>query len=221
MHYVYCLTNKINKKVYIGRSNNIKNRMTQHKNDSKNINCPNKYKTPFAQAIRKYGWENFELSILAESEDAEEINKLEIYYIDLYNAYGDGGYNASTGGEYGFSNRVYISKVGTDRENIYKDLKENILSLDEIGKKYNISTSYVSDINNGTRLRQEDIKYPVRKKECKYFELYPLIIEDLENSDLSMRAISRKYNVGHDVVQKINKGNKTAQSFRKDFPIRK
>lgn len=36
-----------------------------------------------------------------------------------------------------------------------------------------------------------------------------------------MRAIARKYNIGYDVVQKVNKGNKTAQSFRKDFPIRK
>lgn len=51
MHYIYCLTNIINNKKYIGRTNDLKRRMTQHKNDSINKNCSNKYETPLAKAI--------------------------------------------------------------------------------------------------------------------------------------------------------------------------
>ena len=221
MHYIYCITNIVNNKKYIGRTNDIHRRIIQHKNDSCNPTCSNKYNTPLAQAIQKYGWENFTWEILDQNEDADTINQLEIDYIKKYNTYGESGYNASIGGEYGYSGRVYHSKIEDCIKDIILDLQNNILSLKEISEKYNISYSYVSDINNGSRLKQNDINYPLRPPPTsKLIDIYPDIIYDLQFSNLSMRALAKKYNTTLSTIQSINKGNKTAQQFYDNFPIR-
>jgi len=75
---VYKYTNKINSKVYIGRTmQDIKHRAASTGSGYKT--CPK-----FWNAICKYGWENFELEILAENLSYEESVKLESYYINLY-----------------------------------------------------------------------------------------------------------------------------------------
>ena len=193
MHYIYCLTNKINNKKYVGRTNDIKRRMIQHKNDSFNKNCKRKYETPLAQAIRKYGWENFSIEILDKNENADIINELEKHYINKLNTYGKNGYNASIGGEFGYEGRVYTSKVENILDKLIKDLQDNALSINLIASKYNLSASYVSDINNGTRLHQKNLIYPLRKPpQSKLLSIYPKIIDDLKNSNLSMRKIAEK-----------------------------
>ena len=154
---IYCMTNKINGKKYIGQTNNFRRRMTQHKNDSQNPNA-REYSTAIGAAIRKYGWENFENKIIFEANDDEKdlINEEEIYYIEYYNTFHGDGYNSAPGGQYGFDNRIYESKVRDNNllDSIIDDLKNGI-SHKEIALKYNISIPYVSDINNGNKLRNE------------------------------------------------------------------
>ena len=95
---IYKITNKVNNKIYIGCSKNIKKRWIDHKNNSHNPNdkC---YNTKFYKAMRKYGVENFEHEILEEcSEDI--LFEREIFYIDSFNSTDDSiGYNISTGGD--------------------------------------------------------------------------------------------------------------------------
>lgn len=225
MHYIYCLTNRQNGKQYIGRTNNVQNRQNQHKNDSFNINCPRKYNTALAGAIRKYGWDNFDMKILDKNEDFHIINELEKKYIKELNTKPPQGYNLSDGGEFGFSGREYHSKVIESGmfDNIIEDLQLDI-PMKEIAKHYNISYSYLSEINNGTKLKQEDISYPIRARNDfdSIFSLYPIIIEELKVSNKSMRQISRDYGVSQEVVRKINNGQtKRAHLFETNFPIRK
>lgn len=52
---VYLLVNNINGKIYVGKSVNLKERILAHKNSKKSV---------IGRAIRKYGWENFTLTIL-------------------------------------------------------------------------------------------------------------------------------------------------------------
>lgn len=78
----------------------------------------------FGKAIQKYGWENFEHSILcANIETVEEANKLEEYYIKYYHTciYDPDcrGYNVSFGGY----NRENYGKVV-----LQLDLNKNILN---------------------------------------------------------------------------------------------
>lgn len=195
--------------------------MNQHKNDSINETCSNKYKTPLALAIQKYGWENFELTILEEHSDPNIINQLEIKYIKEFNTYGENGYNASIGGEFGYSGRKYISKIEKDFDEIVYDLKFNDKSIRELSQKYNISESYLSDINTGARLYKDYLSYPLRPQPRSYLIAdYPKIIHDLRFTNISMRQLAKKYHTSLSTIQSINKGNKTAKMFYDNFPIR-
>jgi group I intron endonuclease len=93
----YKITCQINGKGYIGiASNGVAARWSQHKHDA--------YKgadTPLHAAIRKYGYEHFEIQTLAESSTWEEVCKLEIQLISAHNTLtsNNKGYNVATGGQ--------------------------------------------------------------------------------------------------------------------------
>lgn len=90
---IYKITNKINNKCYIGQSLNIEKRFRTHKSCKDNA--------PLYNAFRKYGLDNFTFEVIEECLK-EELDKKEIYYIDLYkSANTKYGYNRSLGGEKG------------------------------------------------------------------------------------------------------------------------
>lgn len=95
MFYIYKITNKINNKSYIGYTKSLEKRLKAHKYSYGN-HCPVFYK-----AIKKYGWNNFETTILFESK--EDILHLEPVYISLHNTLTPNGYNAHPGGSRGNS----------------------------------------------------------------------------------------------------------------------
>lgn len=103
---IYKFTNKINGKVYIGQSVNLKQRYAGHKSASFNEKAAD-YNTQFHQAARKYGWENFDYEILVEVSEEEYqknckiLDDLEKYFIEYYNSYKN-GYNATAGGRENF-----------------------------------------------------------------------------------------------------------------------
>lgn len=98
MGIIYCYTNKINGKRYIGQTINPEQRYSAHKSAAYNKNNY-EYKTPFHAAIRKYGWENFDYTILVQDvNDIDLLNSLECYYIKAYNSKVPNGYNILDGG---------------------------------------------------------------------------------------------------------------------------
>lgn len=58
---------------------------------------------PFREAIDKYGWENFEQSILRLCTSQEEADQYERYFIEKYNTIFPNGYNMESGGKSGNS----------------------------------------------------------------------------------------------------------------------
>ena len=91
---VYMFKNKINGKVYIGKTINWKGRERGHKNSAKN---PKYY---FGRALRKYGWDNFERDCLIDDVPEEDLDDLETEYIKFYNSKNPAfGYNETEGGE--------------------------------------------------------------------------------------------------------------------------
>jgi group I intron endonuclease len=92
---VYMLENQINEKVYIGQ--------TRHYRLSKRWNtrpCVHKANPHMANAIRKYGADNFSRKILCYASCQEELNLLERFWIAVFQSTDRRyGYNKTTGGQ--------------------------------------------------------------------------------------------------------------------------
>ena len=95
---VYCYTNQINNKKYIGQTKNPNQRYNAHKSNHQNPEHT-EYDSLFHRALRKYGWDNFFYEVLAETEDIDLANELEIFYINFYNTIRPNGYNILEGGK--------------------------------------------------------------------------------------------------------------------------
>ncbi len=95
MAYIYKITNDINNKVYIGKTNqSVDRRFAQHRKD-----CQKKRyeKRPLYDAINKYGIDHFYVDVIEEC-DASDAGDREQYWISQYNSYHN-GYNATKGGD--------------------------------------------------------------------------------------------------------------------------
>lgn len=89
---IYKHRNKINDKVYIGFTSQKLNK--RFKNGEGYKNCP-----VFYNAIKKYGWSNFETSILTECSSFTDAYAEEKEFIKLYDSTNRAkGYNVSKGG---------------------------------------------------------------------------------------------------------------------------
>ena len=95
---IYIIKNKVNGKIYIGKTKDFYDRKRDHFNAlRKNEHCNDHMQ----MAFNKYGEENFEMSIL-EVCAIEELDEKEIYYINKYNSRNRKiGYNIKPGGEGG------------------------------------------------------------------------------------------------------------------------
>lgn len=106
MYRIYKIINKINNKIYIGQTcKSLNKRWISHKCDSKNKNYY------FYSAIRKYGEINFVMEEIDKCYEKDEADKLEKYYIKLYNSSNPKiGYNSTLGGEGGILTKKAIEK---------------------------------------------------------------------------------------------------------------
>lgn len=95
MPYIYKITNKINGKVYIGKTmKSIQERWTEHCHDFTRERCE---KRPLYAAMNKYGVENFIVEQVEECTD-DIINDRERFWIEYYGSFKH-GYNATLGGD--------------------------------------------------------------------------------------------------------------------------
>ena len=93
---IYMIKNKVNNKVYIGKSVDINVRLRNHKSYLNNNIHINKH---LQHAWNKYGKENFDFLIVEECAHSD-LNDKEVYYIQMYKSYDDRhGYNLTFGGD--------------------------------------------------------------------------------------------------------------------------
>ena len=98
IYSIYLATNKINNKVYVGFTWNLKERMAVHRYAYRNKI------TKFYNAIRSYGWGNFNWKVIYQSTDKDYCcNVMEPFFISEYSSFGENsnGYNMTIGGEGG------------------------------------------------------------------------------------------------------------------------
>lgn len=85
---IYKITKKENGKSYIGQSNNIERRFSEHKT---------KTDIPIEIAIKKYGADAFDFEVIEECP-LDKLDEREKYWITFYNTYKGFGYNCNEGG---------------------------------------------------------------------------------------------------------------------------
>lgn len=88
---IYLVTNLINGKQYVGQTvQDLKKRWQGHQHGS---SC-----RVLSQAINKYGKDNFKIEVLDKAKTIDDLNTLEIKYINKLNTISPNGYNLQTGG---------------------------------------------------------------------------------------------------------------------------
>ena len=94
---IYCITNNINGKKYVGQSISIENRFQQHISSKSN--------SEIHKAIEEYGVHNFRFEILVACSK-NELDDQEVKFIRLLDSY-ENGYNQTRGGQHSVSNIEY------------------------------------------------------------------------------------------------------------------
>lgn len=134
--YIYCVTNTVNNKKYIGQTiRSIKRRWSAHQTEAKSELNP----SYFHKAILKYGSNNFNIEEImriegnSKEELKQELDKLEIKYIEGFNTIRPNGYNITPGGNSVSITRyrkvVQISKHG-DIVRVYDSISSALRELD-------------------------------------------------------------------------------------------
>lgn len=142
MGYIYCITNLINGKQYVGKTTStIEERFKEHCRDSRKERCN---KRPLYDAMNKYGIENFKIEELEQVDDPTLLSNKEKYWIKELNTWGHTGYNASKGGDgkvlydykeiidlynMGYSQKQVAKKVGCCDDTVSKVLKAHNIPI--------------------------------------------------------------------------------------------
>lgn len=203
---IYKITNTINQKIYIGQSCRLHERWLEHLRAGQ----PEKYKSKnerdnnssIHKAMQKYGIENFTFEIL-EYCDKNLLDLKEQEWIQYYNSnIKEIGYNLTKSGQKNFvlkgENHGQAKFTQKEIDEIITLLKQNILSYNEISKKYNISKPMLSNINLGKNWKKDSEKYPLRKTS------YAVIGNNHTNAVLNDKLvieIRNKYSEGMSIKQ--------------------
>lgn len=109
-YYIYKFQNKINGKIYIGKTNDLLKRYKEHLFDRRGNSM-------FHRAIDKYGVDSFSFDVVATAKTQEQANTMERLYIALYKSYKPNGYNMTKGGDGGSMwNAIPVVRLTVDGE---------------------------------------------------------------------------------------------------------
>ena len=159
MAYIYKITNDINNKCYIGKTEfSIEKRFKEHCHDSLR---PQLNKRPLYSAMNKYGTEHFHIELLEETDSPEE---REQYWIERLGSFGSGGYNATLGGD-GTKYIDYDLVVA-----VYQELQ----SITDTAKSLDICVDSVSAILHEKEIEVLTSAEVVRNKYGKITNMYDL-----------------------------------------------
>lgn len=213
---IYCATNKVNGKMYIGQTiNTMEVRMRRHKYDN------GKRESKFQTAITKYGWESFDWEELEQGIPRWDLTRKEKYYIKKYNTYEE-GYNGNLGGsmyergEDNSYNKYSKNKV----MGVIDDVEGQRMKHKDISRKHGVPVHLVSSISKGecyTYLwdypkyaRERDVtKFTKRGEEHhrnKYKdETWEKVKLDINTTTLTLKEISEKRGVNYYSVLDFSK----------------
>ncbi len=163
---IYLIKNKVNGKGYVGQTvRSWEERWYEHCHSCREV---------IDKAIRKYGVENFEICILEETDNLEDLNKLETEHILKQGTLSHSGYNLNTGGK----NHIPTAETRAKLSAIHKGNKYRLglkLSPEHIakivaankGNKYNLGRKTTEETRKKLSDAHKGKKMPPRSKEWK------------------------------------------------------
>lgn len=215
MYTVYQHKNKINNKVYIGiTSRSPKERWGKNGN--------NYSSSPyFYNAIKKYGWDNFEHNILYSNLSKEEACKKEQELIKFYNATNRKyGYNSTTGGEIFKMNeevRQKISKklMGNKNGLGHKCSEEKKKKISDTQKGRVFTEEHKKHLSEAAKSRHVPCSENKKKKLSKnYPNKKPIYCLELNKVFESVQECSRELGIPATNISKLCKGRgKTLKGY--------
>ena len=202
MPYIYKIENKLNGKIYIGKTlKTIQERWKEHCHDFKRERCE---KRPLYSAMNKYGIENFFIEEIEQCE-ANILSEREKYWIEYYGSF-KYGYNATTGGD-GRSYLDYDLILSLWQEG--KTAKEiaKILNHDEY------SVRLALDIKGITSEKRQERSIILRSKSVAKLDLNTDEILEVFPSQMEAYRSLGKQQSGH-ISQVCNGKRKTAYGYK-------
>lgn len=215
---IYKIENKINGKIYIGQSINIKIRWQQHEREANS----NRRSAPLYNALRKYGIDNFTFEVLEECPQ-EMLNEREIFWIAHYKSNDrDFGYNVLAGGQNGilYPNEWFYElwDAGLTVGEIQKELgvsHETVKTKLEGYKDYNVHNSRSRGAIKA--IKEGKIKPGIHTQEIYPVYQYSLLgdyIQEFENPSAAARFFSNSKNNSDNITHAVNGISKTAYGFQ-------
>ena len=158
-YVIYKLTNNVTGKAYIGKTLNLPARLRKHKSDN---HC-----VLLHRAIKKYGMENFNQEILAESDDEDDAYRMEESLIIEHKTLKPFGYNL-------------LERDGTHRRLNVESLKKLAKSLQGRNDLEKHKGCFI-----GTRSRKgtSSVEVRIRFGGVRYQRYFPTEIEAAEAYD--------------------------------------
>lgn len=153
MGYIYKITNDVNGKMYIGKTELVDpyKRWKEHLQDYKKRRCE---KRPLYAAMNKYGEEHFHFEVIEETNDTVEREQYWINKLRTYVGFKDcNGYNATLGGD----GKVYLN-LDEDEVIRYHTEEANYI-IKSTAKYFNVDFKTIKNIlvnNNVTWLKSKD-----------------------------------------------------------------
>lgn len=181
------------------------------------------YNYPLSRGIRKYGKEEYELIIIENDLDPNQLDEREKYWIDYYNTYWN-GYNQTIGGT--FPTQPIFSEETINI--VIEMLKDYSFSFQDIIDKTGLSLTHIYNINTGQRRKRSNIQYPIRPKNAKGSKGIKFdsqenkaIHEMIINSSYSLKQIAEKFHVAYSTICDINAGRTKAYRLSEyQYPLR-
>lgn len=130
MAIIYKVTNKENKKSYIGQTTQEPEVRWYHHLEDASLGSDLK----FHRALRKYGKDGFDWEII-ETVEPEKLNEREKYWIAFYDSFHN-GYNSTIGGDNPPRNDISVICLETNQ--VFKSCKE-------AGEKMNLSSVHIAE----------------------------------------------------------------------------
>lgn len=182
---IYLITNLVNEKQYVGQTiAPLHKRLNHHLSKYSGCNA-------LSSAIKKYGWENFEVTVLKECSDYFGLNILEIFYINSLNTLAPNGYNLIEGGKSTKRSAETRRRISESKRGAKNPMFGKRASLE---RRQNISKSLkglkAGEHNHNSKLTKDDV----------------VVIKARLNRKHTASAVAKDYNVSRGAITSIKLG---------------